>query len=145
MRGMPGTPDIEVVVVAPGDQHAAIGSALDVLLFQIAVRADDTHGRLEAKAQLARNMAVVLAIVAPACAGLWLTLPSVEQIIVPSEFRGPVAHYLGLIVPGLVGFALINYAINPIFQIAKRTAPLIRLRATQSSIQAPPRFSAGRA
>ena len=104
---------------------AAIGSALDVLLFQIAVRADDNHGRMEAKAQLARNMAVVLAIVAPACAGLWLTLPSVEQIIVPSEFRGPFAHYLGLIVPGLVGFALINYAINPIFQIAKRTAPLI--------------------
>ena len=104
---------------------AAIGSALDVLLFQIAVRAEEDHGRLEAKAQLARNMAVVLAIVAPVCAGLWLTLPSVEQIIVPEQFRGPFAHYLGLMVPGLFCYALINYAINPIFQIAKRTAPLI--------------------
>ena len=104
---------------------AAIGSALDVLLFQIAVRAEENHGRDESRAQLARNMAVVLAIVAPVCAGLWLTLPSVEQIIVPQQFRGPFAHYLGLIVPGLFCYALINYAINPIFQIAKRTAPLI--------------------
>lgn len=111
--------DIDVRIVA------AIGSTLDVLLFQIAVRADESHGVAEGKAQLARNMALVFAIVLPACAGLWLVLPSVEAILVPEQFRGPFAHYLGLMVPGLFAFAMINYAVNPIFQLAKRTAPLI--------------------
>ena len=41
---------------------SAIGSTLDVLLFQLAVRADENHGAERAGAQLADNMAVVLAV-----------------------------------------------------------------------------------
>ena len=44
---------------------AAIGTALDVLLFQIAVRADELHGPEHAKEQVASNMAVVFAIMLP--------------------------------------------------------------------------------
>ena len=104
---------------------SAIGSTLDVLLFQIAVAADEKHGVAEGKAQIARNMALVFAIVLPAVLGLWLVLPSVELLVVPEKFRGPFAHYLGLLMPGLFCYAMINYAINPVFQLAKRTAPLI--------------------
>ena len=104
---------------------SAIGSTLDVLLFQIAVAADEKHGVAEGKAQIARNMALVFAIVLPAVLGLWLVLPSVELLVVPEKFRGPFAHYLGLLLPGLFCYAMINYAINPVFQLAKRTAPLI--------------------
>lgn len=104
---------------------AAIGSALDVLLFQIAVRAEEQHGREHAKAQVAQNMAVVFALLTPAAVGLWLVLPSLELLIVPSEFRGPFGRFLSLMLPGLYVFGLMNFAINAVFQIEKKTLPLI--------------------
>lgn len=104
---------------------AAIGSAMDVLLFQIAVRADELHGREKAREQVAANMATIFAILLPAAAGLWLILPSLEFLIVPSEFRGPFAHYLTLLLPGLFAFGVMNFAINAFFQISKATLPLI--------------------
>jgi len=103
----------------------AIGSALDVLLFQIAVRAHDSHGEEKAKAQVAQNMAIVFAILAPACVGLWIVLPSVEALIVPQAFRGPFAHLLGLMLPGLFAYGMTQFAIHPIFQIARKTLPLV--------------------
>jgi O-antigen/teichoic acid export membrane protein len=103
----------------------AIGSAMDVLLFQMAVRAHETHGMDRAKAQIARNMTMVIAVIVPACVGIWATLPSIEQLIVPSQYRGPFAHYMTLLLPGLCATAMIHFAVNPIFQIGKKTAPLI--------------------
>jgi O-antigen/teichoic acid export membrane protein len=67
----------------------ALGSAMDVFLFQMAVRAHGTHGLDRAKAQIARNMTMVIAVLVPACAGIWATLPSIEQLIVPLQYRGP--------------------------------------------------------
>ena len=43
----------------------------------------------------------------------------------PESFRGPFAHYFTLVAPGLLAWALINYAINPAFQLAHRLAPLL--------------------
>jgi O-antigen/teichoic acid export membrane protein len=103
----------------------AIGSALDVLLFQMAVRADELHGRARADEQVARNMDIVFGILLPSTFGLWLILPSVEMLIVPGEFRGPFAQYLTLLLPGMFAFGLMNFAINPVFQIRKQTMPLI--------------------
>ena len=84
-----------------------------MLLFQIAVRADELHGPEHAKEQVASNMAVVFAILLPTTAGLWLILPSLERLVVPQEFRGPFAHYLALLLPGLFCYGLMNFAINP--------------------------------
>jgi O-antigen/teichoic acid export membrane protein len=98
---------------------SAIGSTLDVLLFQLAVRAD------EARAQLADNMVTVLAVLLPACVGLWLILPNFEALVVPVAFRGPFAVYLAALLPGLLCYALLQFALAPIFQIGKRTAPMI--------------------
>jgi O-antigen/teichoic acid export membrane protein len=103
----------------------AIGSTLDVLLFQIAVAAHDRHGHDHAKQRVADNMAIVVAIMLPACTGIWLVMPSMQALIVPVQYRGPFDELLTLMMPGLFCFALILYAINPIFQIAKRTAPMI--------------------
>jgi O-antigen/teichoic acid export membrane protein len=103
----------------------AVGSALDVVLFQIAVATHELHGPEEARERIANNMAIVIAMILPACTGLWLILPSIEQLIVPVEFRGPFAMLLPLMMTGLFGTAIIQYAINPIFQIAKKTRPLI--------------------
>jgi O-antigen/teichoic acid export membrane protein len=103
----------------------AIGSALDVLLFQIAVRAHDVHGAETSRDQIARNIAIVFATLAPACVGIWIVLPSIEALIVPEAFRGPFAHFLGLMLPGLFCFGLAQFSINAIFQIAHKTVPLI--------------------
>lgn len=103
----------------------ALGSTLDVVLFQIAVAAHERDGVVQAKAQIARNMSIVIAVVLPACTGLWLILPSLEQVIVPAAYRGPFGNLLTLMMGGLFSSALIQYGLNPIFQIAKRTFPVI--------------------
>ncbi len=103
----------------------AFGSALDVLLFQIAVAAHEEHGEHQARVQVARNMSAVFAFLLPACAGLWLVMPSVEALIVPAQFRGPFGHYIGLLLPGLFAMGFVSFGLNPAFQISKRTAPLI--------------------
>lgn len=103
----------------------AIGSALDIVLFQIAVAAHELHGPMQARQQVARNMTIVIAMVLPACTGLWLTLPSIAQLVVPAEFRSHFDLLLPLMMTGLFCMAVIQYCINPIFLIEKKTAPLI--------------------
>ena len=103
----------------------AIGSTLDVLLFQIAVRADETHGADHSARQIGRNMGVVVAILAPTCVGAYLVMPSFQQLVVPREFRGPFAQFFTYLLPGFFCYPLIHYAVHPVFQIRKRTRPLI--------------------
>lgn len=103
----------------------AVGSALDVILFQIAVRAETTEGAPAARAQIARNLAAVFAVALPSVAGCWLVLPSFEALFVPQNFQGAFAHYFTLMTPALLAFALINYGVNTAFQIAHRLSPLI--------------------
>ena len=103
----------------------AIGSALDAVLFQIAVAAHARDGAERAREQVARNLGLVIAAMLPATIGLWLILPSVEQLIVPADFRGPFQLYVSMLLPGLFALSIASYGINPAFQIEKRTAPLI--------------------
>jgi O-antigen/teichoic acid export membrane protein len=103
----------------------AIGSTLDVVLFQIAVALHDEHGPGKARSQMARNMSIVFAAVLPACTGIWLTLPSIQDVIVPMAYRGPFGELLTLMMAGLFSGALIQFGITPLFMIAKRTTPLI--------------------
>lgn len=101
------------------------GSALDILLFQIAVRADHERGRPEAESQIARNLAVVTALLLPFAAGFWLALPAVEALIVPQAFRGAFAAYTALLIPTFLAFALIQYGLNPFFQLHRRTGAVV--------------------
>jgi len=102
-----------------------LGSALDAILFQLAVLDEKTLGASHARDRISRNMGLVVAIIAPAVLGSWLVIPSFERLLVPESFRGPFQHYFTLFAPGLLAWALINYAINPAFQLAHRLAPLI--------------------
>lgn len=103
----------------------AVGSAIDVLLFQIAVHAEKTEGAQAARTQISRNLGAVFAIVLPAVAGAWLILPSFERLFVPQNFRGAFAHYFTLMTPALFAFAMINYGVNTAFQLAHRLTPLV--------------------
>ena len=108
---------------------STFGTALDLLLFQLAVQAEEHHGRAAAEAQVSRNVAVVAALLLPAAAGYWAVTPALQGLVVPQEFRGPFALYTGLLLPGLVGLSLMNFALNPIFQIRRRTRPVIAAAA----------------
>jgi len=115
---------------------SAIAAAMDVLLFQLAVRAEEAHGPARARAQLADNMASVFAIIAPTSVGLWLILPSFETLIVPEAFRGPFARYLTAMLPGLFSFVLLQYTISPMFQIARRPSPMIIVAIAACAVDA---------
>lgn len=103
----------------------AIGSSLDVILFQLAVLTERIEGAPGARVQVQRNMGVVIGIVLPAAFGAYAVLPAFEALLVPESFRGPFAHYFALMTPALAAFGLINYAIYPAFQIERRTLPLV--------------------
>lgn len=102
-----------------------LGSGIDILLFQLAVRTEQIHGRAEAERQIARNFATVFALLLPFSAGLWLVLPFVEALVVPAAYRGAFASYAALLIPALFAFALVQYALNPVFQLRQRTGPVI--------------------
>jgi O-antigen/teichoic acid export membrane protein len=102
-----------------------LGSALDILLFQLAVRTDSTEGREAAERQIGRNIALVFTLMLPFGAGLWLVLPGLEALIVPAAYQGPFARYMALLLPAFFGFAFIQYALNPVFQLRKQTAPVV--------------------
>lgn len=108
-----------------GRIFGTIGAALDLLLFQIAVLAAETRGHQAGEEQVARNVAVVLALILPSAAGVWAVAPALEAIAVPDAYRGHFVHYTGLLLPGLLALALMNFALNPIFQIRRRTLPLV--------------------
>ncbi|KQT77890.1 lipopolysaccharide biosynthesis protein [Methylobacterium sp. Leaf466] len=102
-----------------------LGTALDLLLFQLAVQAEEHHGRAAAEAQIGRNAAIVVALMLPCAAGFWVVLPALQNLVVPEAFRGPFVTYAAILIPGLFCLALTNFALNPVFQIRRRTLPVI--------------------
>ncbi len=103
----------------------AIGSALDVVLFQMAVAAHAKEGVEPARAQVSKNLGLMIAVLLPATLGIWLVLPSIERLLVAEAFRGPFSEYVTLLLPGLFALSMASYGVNPAFQIEKRTAPMI--------------------
>ena len=108
---------------------STLGTALDLLLFQLAVQAEEHHGREAAEAQVARNVGVVVALLLPAATGYWAVAPALRDLLVPEAFRPAFAPYTGALIPGLIGLALMNFALNPIFQIRRRTGPVVAAAA----------------
>ena len=108
-----------------GRSLGTLGIALDLLLFQLAVRAEERHGRAEAEAQVARNAAVLAAVLLPCAVGFWVVLPAVEALVVPEAYRGPFAAYAALLIPGFLVLALTSFALSPVFQIRRRTGPVV--------------------
>ena len=107
-----------------------IGTAMDQLLFQLAVRENETGGRSSGQARVASNMTLMAALFLPALVGTWLVLPSFEALIIPQDFRGDFAHALTLLLPGLICYGLMTFALAPAFQIAQCTWPVIAAAAS---------------
>ena len=103
---------------------ATIGSGLDLVLFQYAVRAEAEQGIAAAREQLTRNIAIITGILLPSCVGIWLALPPLESLFVGPDFRDSFDQYTLLLLPGLFCFGIVFYVVNPLFQIAHRTGPV---------------------
>ncbi len=102
-----------------------LGTALDLWLFQLAVRAEREQGEAAGQRQLTLNFGRVVALLAPAMLGLWLVLPSLEALIVAPSFRGAFAWHAAMLIPGLLVYGIVQYALHPFHQIAKSTAILL--------------------
>ena len=102
-----------------------VGSALDIILFQIAIKLENKTGMDDAKRQVAANMGIVFAVLAAVTAGYWLILPSFKAVLVPEAFRGSFAAVTTLLLPGLACYALIQAAITPVFQLKQKTWPVV--------------------
>jgi O-antigen/teichoic acid export membrane protein len=102
-----------------------VGSALDIVLFQIALRTEGEKGIEQARQQLSSNMGIVLAMISAVSVGYWLVLPSFEAILVPEAFRGNFAQITTILLPGLACYILTQAAIAPIFQLQRKTWPLV--------------------
>ena len=102
-----------------------VGSALDTLLFQIAVRAEERGGQLEGEQRVASNVTLVFVLLLPAAAGFWVVLPAIEALIIPAEYHGSFVRYSAILVPAYLALCLIQYSLNPVFQLRKRTTPVV--------------------
>ncbi|MCJ2143846.1 lipopolysaccharide biosynthesis protein [Methylobacterium sp. E-066] len=102
-----------------------LGTALDLLLFQFAVQAEEQHGHAAAEAQVAENAGTVFALLAPCAVGFWAVLPALQGLVVPDAYRGPFESYSVALMPGLFCLSMMFYALNPVFQIRRRTLPVI--------------------
>jgi O-antigen/teichoic acid export membrane protein len=102
-----------------------VGSALDILLFQLAVKAEEERGPEAGNEQLVRNMVLSLAVLTAVAAGYWLILPSIEALLVPPAFRQSFTSITTALLPGILCFALVQAAITPVFQLKKSTWPAI--------------------
>ena len=65
----------------------AMGAAIDVLVFQLAVRSEAAGGRQAAAAQVRSNMVVVAAVLLLLAVGFAAVLPAFAAVVVPLRFQ----------------------------------------------------------
>ncbi len=102
----------------------AINFVPETLLFQYAVQREAEEGRPAAERQIAVNIVLSFAVLAPLTVGYMVMAPTFEALLVPAAFRGDYARLSLLLAPGLFAFCAIYSMCNPVFQLARKTWPL---------------------
>ena len=103
---------------------AVTAMALDVLLFQVAVRAEAEAGREAGLRQVGRNLGTVVAVLAPVAIGYALVLHPFESVLIAADFQGAYVTYSLALLPGLAAWALMQFGLSPVFQITGSTLPM---------------------
>jgi O-antigen/teichoic acid export membrane protein len=101
------------------------GSALDILLFQLAVRAAEAKGPVEGHRQLGSNATLIIVLILPLMAGFWVDLPAIDALIIPAAYQHSFMTYTTILMPGFLAAVLIQFVFTPVFQLRKRTSPVI--------------------
>jgi O-antigen/teichoic acid export membrane protein len=102
----------------------AINFLPETLLFQYAVQREATEGRPAAERQVAVNIVLSFAVLAPLTVGYMVMAPTFEALVAPAAFRGDYARLSLLLAPGFFAFCSIYAMCNPVFQLAGKTWPL---------------------
>ena len=102
----------------------AIYALPEILLFQYALQRDREEGRAVAEAQIADNVVLSLAILLPAVAGYYAMGPTFEALVVPAAYRGDFGRISLALAPGLLCYGAMVVAVNPVFQLVKKTWPV---------------------
>jgi len=100
---------------------AALGSSMDMLLFQRAVRRESLEGFQAGQAQVAHNILIILMLIFPACLGYAVVLPVFAEVFVPAAFINAFVNYGTVLAPSLFLLCLVQYGFSPVFQIRHRT------------------------
>jgi O-antigen/teichoic acid export membrane protein len=103
----------------------AINAAPELVLFQYALQRMRADGVAAGERQLGVNLVLTVALLAPLAAGYAAMAPTFEGLLVPSAYRGEYARLSVELTPGLLAFCVTSSTLNPIFQLAKRTWPVI--------------------
>lgn len=100
------------------------GTALDLALFPLALKAEREAGDAAAQAQAGVNLARVLAVLAPMALGLMLVAPGLEPLLVAPAFRGTFAALVLALTPGVALYAVAQYGLHPFAQLRHTTPAL---------------------
>lgn len=103
----------------------SVGAALDAFLFQLVVRRGAEGGDSAAHRQLARNMLVIAATLIFLGLCYVATMPALEAIFVPTQYRGTFGEVSSILVPGVIAFCLVQFGLNPVFQYSRATSALL--------------------
>ncbi len=74
---------------------------------------------------MALNAATVFALLAPCAVGFWAVLPGASGSRRAGGLSRAVRDLQPRLMPGLFCLAMMSYAVNPAFQIRRRTLPVI--------------------
>jgi O-antigen/teichoic acid export membrane protein len=99
----------------------AAGAALDIYLFQLAVRKKATQGEQAGQAQMRANILWIFAAFTLICAGYMADMPAFAALVAPEKFRESFGGLAFILAPGVALFCLGQFCLNPIFQLAGRT------------------------
>ena len=102
----------------------AMNTVPELLLFQYALRRDREEGLAAAKQQIGVNMVLSLALLAPMMTGFIAMMPTFEALLVPRAFHGDFARLAVEFAPGFLAFCTISSALNPVFQLGRKTWPV---------------------
>ena len=103
----------------------AVGAAIDVFVFQLAVRREAEEGHEAAEVQLHLNAKIVVSVLLLLAVGYAASMPALEALVVPDRYRGAFGQVSLILLPGLLLFCIGQFAVNPMFQIAGRTGPIV--------------------
>ena len=102
----------------------AINVLPETLLFQYALKRERDEGHAVAERQVASNIVLIFAVLAPLTASYMAMAPTIEAVIAPAAFRGEYAKLSIALAPGFLAFCALTSMCNPVFQLAKKTWPL---------------------
>ena len=103
----------------------SLAGALDIFLFQLAVRRLEKEGETGAQHQVARNITIITAVMALFLVGYLAALPAFTALVAPQAFRSDFESLAFILAPGVALFCTGQFAFGPIFQLRNDTAAML--------------------